>query len=195
LIFSRLKITVGAASKHWGIWAMKPDRSNLDLRETQYFFWLWALLTFLWIAANSSFAPDSVASGALISAALAYVFTRKTRVWRGIRFSPSRLYSFILYTGVFAFELVRANINMMRYVYAPRIDIAPGIVKIKMGLKSPIGRLALANSIALTPGSLVMDMKDDTLFIHWLDVKATDVDEATRIIAGPFERHLEKVFG
>ena len=174
---------------------MKPEGSKVDLPRTEDFFWLWALLTFLWIAANSSFALESVASGALISAALTYVFTRKTRVWWGIRFSPSRLYSFILYTGVFAFELVRANINMMRYVYAPRIDIAPGIVKIKTGLKSPIGRLALANSIALTPGSLVLDMKDDTLFIHWLDVQTTDTDEATRIIAGPFERHLEKVFG
>ena len=59
---------------------------------------------------------------------------------------------------MFAVELVRANINMMRYVYAPRIDIRPGIVKIKTGLKVPIGRLALANSIALTPGSLVMDI-------------------------------------
>ena len=174
---------------------MKLDRSNLEPQGMEDFFWLWALLTFLWVAANSSFAPESVISGALISAALAYVFTKKTDVWRGIQFSPSRLYHFILYTGVFAFELVRANINMMRYVYAPRIDIAPGIVRIKTGLKTPVGRLALANSIALTPGSLVLDMKDDTLFIHWLDVQTTDPDEATRIIAGPFERHLEKVFG
>ena len=174
---------------------MKLDRSNLHLRGIEDFFWLWALLTFLWVAANSSFALESVASGALISAGLAYVFTKKTNVWQGLRFSPSRLYYFILYTGVFAFELVRANINMMRYVYARRIDIAPGVVRIKTGLKTPIGRLALANSIALTPGSLVLDMKDDTLFIHWLDVKTTDPDEATRIIAGPFEGHLEKVFG
>jgi multicomponent Na+:H+ antiporter subunit E len=96
---------------------------------------------------------------------------------------------------VFAIELVKANINMMRYVYARRIDIHPGIVKVKTRLKSPIGRLALANSIALTPGSLVMDIDGDTLFVHWLDVQTTDTDEATRIIVSPFEGHLEKVFG
>jgi multicomponent Na+:H+ antiporter subunit E len=90
---------------------------------------------------------------------------------------------------------VRANINMMGYVYAPRIDIRPGIVKVKTRLKSPLGRLALANSIALTPGSLVLDIQDDVLFIHWLDVKTTDPDEAARIIAGPFEADLEKAFG
>ena len=174
---------------------MKLDRSSLGLPRSEHFFWLWALLTFLWIAANSSFAIDSVASGAIISAALAYIFTQKTDVWQGVRFSPSRFYHFILYTGVFAVELLRANFNMMRYVYAPRIDVKPGIVKIKTRLKSPLGRLALANSIALTPGSLVVDIEGDTLFVHWLDVRTTDPDEATRIFAGPFEGHLEKVFG
>ncbi len=171
------------------------DHSNGRLRRAEAFFWLWLLLTFLWTAANSSLAVESVATGALISAVLASIFTRKTGIWRGIRFSPSRLYHFIRYTGVFAVELVRANINMMRYVYAPRIDIKPGIVKIRTKLKSPLGRLALANSIALTPGSLVLDIEDDVLFIHWLDVKTTDPDEATRIIAGPFEADLEKAFG
>ena len=173
---------------------MKLYRS-IGLLWSEHVFWLWVLLTFLWIAANSSFAIESVVSGALISAALAYIFTQKTDVWQGVRFSPSRFYHFILYTGVFAVELLRANFNMMRYVYAPRIDIKPGIVKIKTGLKTPLGRLSLANAIALTPGSLVVDIEGDTMFVHWLDVKTTDPDEATRMIAGPFEQHLERVFG
>jgi multicomponent Na+:H+ antiporter subunit E len=173
----------------------KLDRWGRRLRRAGGFFWLWLLLTFLWIAANSSLAVESVASGVLISEVMAFIFTQKTGVWQGIRFSPPRLYHFIRYTGVFAVELVRANINMMRYVYAPRIDITPGIVKIKTGLKSSLGRLALANSIALTPGSLVLDIEDDVLFIHWIDLKTIDPDEATRMIAGPFEADLEKAFG
>jgi multicomponent Na+:H+ antiporter subunit E len=80
-------------------------------------------------------------------------------------------------------------------VYSPRIDIKPGIVKVRTRLQTPLGRLALANSIALTPGSLVMDIRDDILFIHWLDVKTTDIDEATEALVAPFEKHLEKVFG
>jgi multicomponent Na+:H+ antiporter subunit E len=177
------------------IWVTKLDRSSRGLQRAEGFFWLWLLLTFIWTAANSSLAVESAASGALISAALAFIFTQKTGVWQGIRLSPSRFYHFIRYTGVFAVELVRANINMMRYVYAPRIDIRPGVVKIRTGLKSPLGRLALASSIALTPGSLVLDIEDDVLFIHWLDVRTIDPDEATRIIAGPFEADLEKAFG
>jgi multicomponent Na+:H+ antiporter subunit E len=155
---------------------------------------LWVVLVFIWIASNSSFAIESVAAGAVIAGVLAYSFGSRDRVWQSIRLSPERLYHFIRYTGSFVVELVGANINMLRYVYSPRIGIAPGIVEIKTRLKSPIGRLALANSIALTPGSLVIDIKGDTLLIHWLDVKTTDPDEAASIIAGPFEKHLEKAF-
>lgn len=174
---------------------MKPNHSSVGAAASKGFVPLWFLLTFIWVAANSSVAIDSVVTGAVISAAVAYFFTSHSNVWQGVRISPSRLYHFVLYTGVFAAELVKANINMMRYVYARRIEIQPGIVRVTTRLKSPIGRLALANSIALTPGSLVMDIDGDTLFVHWLDVQTTDTDEATRIIVGPFEDHLEKVFG
>jgi multicomponent Na+:H+ antiporter subunit E len=174
---------------------VRPDPSSVDKGIPKGFGGLWILLTFIWIAANSTLAIETIATGAVISAALAYAFTRRSDIWQGVHISPSSLYHFLRYTGVFLAELVKANINMLRYVYAPRIDIRPGIVKVKTKLKSPIGRLALANSIALTPGSLVMDVKDDMLFVHWLNVETTDPEGATRKIVEPFEKHLEKVFG
>lgn len=164
-------------------------------RTSGGFIWLTALLAFLWFAANSSLALEALATGILISAVLAYMFTRRPGVWQDIRFSPQRLYHFILYTGVFLIELVRSNINMMRYVYAPRIEIKPGIVRIRTNLKTPVGRLALANSIALTPGSLVIDIEGESIFVHLLDVKTTDTEAATREISAAFEQHLEKCFG
>lgn len=159
------------------------------------FLWLWALLTTVWVAISSSLAVESVVAGALISALLSYVFARRFPVWSGIRFSPSRLYHFIHYTFTFIAELVRANLNMMRYVYARRISVSPGIVRVKTRLQSPIGRLALANSISLTPGSLVLDMDEHGLTIHCLDIQALDREKASEAIAGPFEPHLEKAFG
>jgi len=172
---------------------MAPDR--LRLKTPRGFFWLWSLLTFIWIAENSAFEVELLITGVLISAVLAYMFTRNSVVWKDIRFTPPRLYQFFLYLCVFMVEVVRANINMMRYVYAPRININPGIVRIKTRLKTPVGRLALANSIALTPGSLVIEIEGDSLFVHWLDVKTTDTGEATRQIAGPFEEYLGRAFG
>jgi multicomponent Na+:H+ antiporter subunit E len=53
----------------------------------------------------------------------------------------------------------------------------------------------LANAITLTPGTLTVDAHEDELFIHWIDVSGSDVDEFTRAIVAGFERHLEVIFG
>lgn len=156
---------------------------------------LWLVLFAVWMIANSTLAIEVAILGAIITFGLAYVFTSTSDAWRRIRWTPTGFYHFLAYSGTFLVELVKANIAMMRIVYSPRIDIRPGIVRIRTRLKSPLGRLALANTIALTPGSLVMDIQDDTLFIHWLDVQTTDIDKATEALAGPFEAHLEKVLG
>jgi len=159
------------------------------------FIVLAALLAVVWIFLNSTIAIGLVLTGILISGGLAFAFTRQTGIWQDVTMSPARLYHFILYTGRFLVELAQSNLNMLRYVYAPRIKINPGIVKINTRLKTPVGRLALANSIALTPGSLVVDIDGDSLFVHCLELQTIDTDQATRLIAGPFEEQLEKTFG
>ncbi len=176
---------------------MPENRATLQPRPSglsQGLILLSGFLFVVWLVVNSSMEAPIVAVGALVSLVLASIFMRRGDVWK-ITVTPAKVLHFIAYTGVFLVELVKANMNMLRYVYAPRIIIRPGIVKVKMSLKSPIGRLALANSIALTPGSLVMDLKGDALFIHWLDVKTTDPEEASQMIIGPFEKHLGAVFG
>src|SRR5579871_5083824 len=88
---------------------------------------LWLLLTFLWFAANSSLAPESLATGALISAALAYTFGR-TGAWSGVALTPASVGALLRYLSVFAVELVRANVVMARHVFARRITVVPGVV-------------------------------------------------------------------
>jgi len=173
--------------------------SSRDVNATPFalrgFVWLWFLLAAVWLAVSSTFTVESVLAGALISAALAAYFARRFEIWGGIRVSPGRVYHFLLYTGVFLRELVRANIAMMRYVYAPRIQIEPGIVTVKTRLKSPIGRLALANSVSLTPGSLVLDLEGEEMRVHCLDLRGADPSEVARGMTRGIEEPLEKIFG
>lgn len=158
-------------------------------------FFLWFLLWAIWLVANASLSTDVIVVGGVVSLPIAYIFAARGATWQNVAMTPKGAYHFIIYTGVFFRELIFANINVIRWVYSPRIDIKPGVVRINTRLKSPIGRLALANSIALTPGSLVLDIDDDTILVHWLDVQTTDRDKAAEMIAGPYEKHLEKVFG
>ena len=55
--------------------------------------------------------------------------------------------------------------------------------------------MILADSITLTPGTFTLEIKGDTLFIHWIDVKAQDVEQATKEIIRKFEKYLEVIYG
>jgi multicomponent Na+:H+ antiporter subunit E len=156
---------------------------------------LWLTLFIIWMIANATLAYDTVLAGVIISAIIALAFSTFARVYSVIRWSPQVLYYYLKYLVVFFIELVKANVSVMRLVFSPRINIKPGIVEIKTGLKSPIGRLALANTITLTPGTLVVDIKDDSLFVHCINIGSTDQAEATAEISGRFENLLKKIYG
>ena len=151
-------------------------------------FSLWLTLLLIWLVANDSLAPEIVLVGAVVAALLAVLFAPFARVYADIRWTPRVLLNAFAFLGVFVWELVLANLNVARLVFSPRIDIRPGIVEIKTRLKSPLGRMVLANAITLTPGTLVVDIRDDSLFIHWIVVSSVDPEAATRDIAGRFEK-------
>jgi multicomponent Na+:H+ antiporter subunit E len=171
----------------------RPMQNNRNI--PLQFLNLWLTLMLIWVIANGTLALDSLIAGLVISAAIALAFASFARVYSVIRWSPKVIFYYLLYLGVFLIELAKANLNVMRLVFSPRIEIQPGIVEIKTELKSPIGRLALANSITLTPGTLVVDIKDDSLFIHWINVSATDPVGATEEISARFEKYLKVVYG
>ena len=53
------------------------------------------------------------------------------------------------------------------------------------------GRLFLANSITLTPGTLSIDIVGDRILVHWIDCPpGTDLVRATKAISESFERHI-----
>lgn len=168
---------------------------SATVNNKKLFFNLWLTLLLIWLVANNSLGADIVVSGAVLAAVLAAVFTPFAAAYADIRWTPRVLVNVVLYFGVFLEELVKANINVLALVLSPRIDIHPGIVEIRTRLKTPLGRLVLANSITLTPGTLVVDIRGDTLFIHWINVSAKDPVEATRAIAGRFEKYLAEIYG
>lgn len=171
--------------------APKNTQPHLPLQ----FLNLWLTLLILWLVANDTLEIHSVVAGVVITATIAFAFAKFSRVYSVVRWSPKAIFYFLMYFAVFIEELVKANINVMGLVFRRRIDIKPGIVEIKTELKSPMGRLALANSITLTPGTLVVDMRGDSLFIHWVNVTATDPVAATQAIAGRFEKYLKVIYG
>jgi len=110
-------------------------------------------------------------------------------------FSLRRYFWVLCYLPVFFWFMLVANLDVMYRVIHPKLPIRPGIVKVKTRLQSESARTALANSITLTPGTMTVDITDDGyLYIHWINVTATDVEEASRKIVAPFEPFLSRIF-
>ena len=110
---------------------------------------------------------------------------------------PKRyFYYFSLYLPAVVWEMTRANIDAAGRILHPALPLRPGIVKVKTTLKNDLALTALANSISYMPGLLVVDIDKHNgfLYVHWNDVKATDIQTTTKIIVEPFEKILSKVF-
>lgn len=110
---------------------------------------------------------------------------------------PGRYLVFLFqYLPLFLWEVLKANVDVAYRVLHPLRPIRPGIVEVKTTLVSDIGLTFLANSITLTPGTMTVDIdrEQGRLYIHWIDVKTRDPEEATRQVVGRFEPILRKIF-
>ncbi|MBN1482940.1 cation:proton antiporter [candidate division KSB1 bacterium] len=102
----------------------------------------------------------------------------------------------VFYFFKFLWEMVKANIHVAYIVAHPMLPIKPGIVKIKTKLTKDAAITVLTNSITLTPGTLTVDVNEDKkeIYVHWIDVKATGMEECTKEIGARFEPTLTEVF-
>jgi multicomponent Na+:H+ antiporter subunit E len=101
----------------------------------------------------------------------------------------SRIVKFPVFLLVLFKEMLLANLDVAFRVLHPKIPIRPGIVKVKPGIRSDMGKLILANSITLTPGTLSVDYIDDELYIHWINV-GDEPEDSMR----PLDKWVKEVF-
>ena len=145
----------------------------------------------LWLLLAGSLRQDEVIAAVAAGVIVTAVAGPRLRIFAGLRFSPMAPVSLILYLVAFLAALVRANLDVARRVLSPSLPIRPGVVTVRTGLQSSLGKLLLANSITLTPGTLTVDVQDDLILVHWIDCPpGIDTDRATRRIAATFERHI-----
>ena len=166
------------------------------MRRLIYFilaFVIWILLT--WPFAGGQIDLQVVVAGAIAALLVSVLFHEILPKEHRIFISPRRVFWFLVYVPVFFYYVIKANFDVVYRALHPKMPIRPGIVKIKTNLKTESGITALANSITLTPGTLTVDLTDDGfLYVHWINVRSDDVEQATKFIASRFEWFLQKIF-
>jgi multicomponent Na+:H+ antiporter subunit E len=144
------------------------------------------LLALVWALLTGVFEPGNLLVGFLFGYLALYLARRSLGHTQYFDKVPE-VVSFTLY---YLWELVRANLRVAADVLSPVSNLQPRIVGIPLTAHSPAEIVLLSLLIALTPGTLVLDVSTDrrVLYIHALH--ASDPEAVRREIKDGLERRL-----
>lgn len=155
---------------------------------------LFAILLLFWILLSNTLALEFLIPGIVLIVLIIALFCRNCKIFDGAKITPKAFTYTLVYIFIFLWELVKSNFDIARRVVSPKLPINPGIIEAKTKLKSPMGRMILANSITLTPGTFTVDIDNDTLYIHSIDIDEEHLDEMSNKIIRRFEKYLEEIY-
>ena len=123
-----------------------------------------------WLLLNGRVTAEILLTGAVICGLL-YVF-----LWKFFGCSPRRDVAFFRrvpgFAGYAAFLLgaiIRSAAATMRLIWSPGLVAQPRLVSFRSRLKTGTGRVLLANSITMTPGTITVNIRGDRYLVHCLD--------------------------
>lgn len=141
----------------------------------------------------AGFIVEELIVGAAVSLILTFILAKYVNYKIDLKL-PIRLVVFVfLYLPVFIWQLILANLDVAARVLGFKA-LNPGFVKIDTELEGEFAKLTLANSITLTPGTLSIDVDEQNVYIHTVDVKGKTPEENKKEISSLFERILKVVF-
>lgn len=132
------------------------------------------VLAFLWVFMNAEFTIGTFVTGYIIGLVAVYIL----RNFLPGRFYLKRLYWMIRLFFIFIIELIKANLEVVRIVVSPKIDIHPGFYAYPNDLEEEWEVALLSTLITLTPGTVVVAISEDysIIYIHGLDMEDADVE-------------------
>ena len=124
----------------------------------------WSILLFvLWMILTLNFQIPNILVGMAVSFSIALLYVKLFTHKEFEFINPVWL---MVYLYILLKNLIISNIQISTMILRSDMKLSPAIIAVKTNLESDWKKLLLANSVTLTPGTLTLDIKDDTLFIH-----------------------------
>ena len=150
-----------------------------------------ALLMFgFWLLLSGKFDLFHLTLGVISSLVVSWMssdllFTDNSRKGRLIE-----VCRFILYIPWILKEIVMSTLHVTWLALHPAMKekIDPRMVNFKTKLISDVGRVTLANSITLTPGTITVRIEDDVFTVHALS------DKVASSLPGEMEDRIARIF-
>lgn len=157
----------------------------------------------IWVVFAGNAAVVTLGVGVVVAGASVMIFHRSiTGRWMPRRFHPEsagfrgrRVVAALLFFPVFLWKVVASGVAVARLAVVPGVSFWPGIVAVPGGLSTLGSTAVLANLITLTPGTLTMDYdaQDDTLYIHWMDVRDYEAEDIDHQVTGGMRAWVQKL--
>ena len=133
----------------------------------RYAFILTLAMVAAWLTLSGYFIPMILTFGA-ISIAIVVWMCRRMGILDGetvpyLSLLPTTSYFVWLFV-----EIVKANVQVVKAVLSPDLEVSPTLVKIPLNTDIDIAETMFANSITLTPGTVSVDMEPDHILVHAL---------------------------
>lgn len=148
-----------------------------------------AALFAFWLVLTGSFTPVDLVLGALLALVLGVWGARVLWPEDSPALSPRQALRFVLFVPHLLLSVLMAALQVAEVVLDPRMPIEPRLMRHRTSFTRPASRVLFANSITLTPGTITVDVEDDTFCIHCLAERFAD-----EIATGELEDRVTRVF-
>jgi multicomponent Na+:H+ antiporter subunit E len=135
---------------------------------------LTALLTVLWLLLSGFYTPLILSLGAVSIALTLFISTRMDLLdYEGLPFHIA-FKTTMRYWPWLIWEIVLANIDVIKRILSPKLDISPTLFTAKTSQLTDLGVVIYANSITLTPGTVSVDINPGEIQVHALSQEGAD---------------------
>lgn len=80
--------------------------------------------------------------------------------------TPPQWFRLLVYLPWLLWSITLANLQVAYLVLHPRLPIRPILLRCRTGMRNPVARVVLANSITLTPGTVTVRLEEGEYIVH-----------------------------
>lgn len=148
------------------------------------------VLFLVWLGITADLHGESLALGALCALGVSWLNRGLWLPAKGCPFVPSwrTVGTGLSFLAGLCWDVVKANVQVALIVLSPRLRIEPGLVLFQPALENQFARVTLANAITLTPGTLTVELDDEGLLVH-----ALNLGQASSLVDSPAELRLRRM--
>ena len=168
-----------------------PETPVRGRRKTQ---WGRVLVTFAWLGLVwwlwSGHTEPMIIGFGVASCALVVWLSLRMEIVDDEGEPTSVVLGLIGYVPWLLLEIAKANVHVARVIWSPQMPLRRRLFSVPTSQASELGNAIYANSITLTPGTIALDVRRDTILVH-----ALTKDSQEGLETGDMDRRVTRLEG